>query len=511
MKPFSKLWPFLMAFVFFASCKKNSFSPDSIEIKNTENISPISPFPFDWETADYMPTPPGNPILVPWASGSNKNYNTDIAFDFKKSDGWVLVYNTFNTTALTSPTFFTLYNKYRGILRFYIYLPPTTPTSSTYINHGINVSGSATPNILNYIGQDIVDINTKQLSTTGIQNYQLQSTGGWYVMQYEIAYDPTISTTPYQNLNFQWYSKSVNITQVNLSGAINGTLKGTISQPGSTPSVGGTITQLVSGAYEVTGTTFLGLAVGGSGLTTDVENKLKQSITDGLSSGIVKNIFSALFGGSSGTTQQVDLVLNAQIGLQGSFTNSTGLANPNLVIPGLSGSQTAPGYIPGYDQPLGVFYLSAKPKINITDVVSGSGISTGYGSQVVPHKHTYAINNSSFSVLYNPAVINNNSDGAHIENLKQELFLVKPTPLVTSPYNSITTDGIVEQIGNYTDARSGITYSNAYQSYYPGSTSIPFHQSHGPLAIRISFDIVPNSGAPRTKAVKAFWADQVFL
>lgn len=503
----------LSSVLILMSCKKD-LPVSSIAVDASQNKAPTPPFPFNWQTADFMPTPPGTSILVPWASGSNKNYNTDIAFDFKSSDGWSLVYNTFNTTSLSSPAFFALYNKYRGLLRFYLYLFPSSPTPSTYINHGINLNGSATPYILNYIGQDVVDINTKLRSTTGIQKYQIQSTGGWYVMQYEIPYDPSIASTPYQNLDFQWYSKSINITQVSLSGSVNGTLKGSITQPGSTPTIGGTIQQIVKGSFEVTGPSFLGLALGETGLPDATSQKLQQSVLDVINGGIVKNFLSALVGGSSGTTQQVNLTLNAQIGLAGTLTNSTGLANPSLVIPGLVGSQTAIGLTPGYNSPMGVFYLSAKPKIKIVDVETGEfiNIPQGFGAQYSRHKHTYTIDNSSFATIFNPAVINSTSTGAHIENLTQQLLMITPALYLGALgplFGTVTSDGTVEQIGNYTDVRSNLTYSTRFQTKY--GNSLPFHQTHGGMGIRFIFDVVSNNGAVRVKIVKTFWADEVYI
>jgi hypothetical protein len=497
------------------SCKKDFSTPQSISTNQIENKASIPPFPFAWETADYMPTPPGISILVPWASGSNKNFPIDIAYDFLQSDGWELVYQTFNTTALTSPSYFALYNRYRGLLRYYLYLFPNSPTASTYVNHGIDITGSATPHILNYIGQDIVDVDIKQRSTTGIQNYQLQSTGGWYVMQYEIAYDPTIATTPYQNLNFQWYSKSINITEVNLSGQINGTLKGTITQPGSTPTLTGTGSALIKAAWEGFGISILSLPTGSTGLAAAQELKLKEGINAGIS-GVVKNLFSALFGGSSGSTQQVSLNLNAQIGLNGSLTNSIGLANIGLVIPGLQDGLTSPGYTPGYNNPMGIFYLSAKPKVNIVNTIynGNSGcsgtFSGGYGFYVGPRKHDYSIDNSSFSVLFNPSVINSNPDGAQIQNYDQKLVLLEPMSYTSgSYYCPVISDGLVESVGNYTDVRVGLTNSVRSQPYY--GSSIPVNLPHGNLAIRVSFDVVPNNGAPSTKIIKTFWADRVFL
>ncbi|MBD3750653.1 MAG: hypothetical protein IE931_14290 [Sphingobacteriales bacterium] len=95
----------------FVSCKKHKLN-NSIAIKNGTNSIPL--FPFDWETADYMPTPSGTTILVPWANGSVKGFSSDIWYDYKTSDGWSLVYNVFNTSSLPANPWFALYNKYRG-------------------------------------------------------------------------------------------------------------------------------------------------------------------------------------------------------------------------------------------------------------------------------------------------------------------------------------------------------------------------------------------------------------
>jgi len=180
-----------------------------------------------------MPTPAGTaPILVPWASGSNQLFNPEIAFDFKHADGWSLVYNTFNTTQLSPPYYFALYNKYRGILRSYLYIAPGNPTPSTYFSDGLSLAGSGTSSSLAF-GQDVADVATPLKSIAKIQSYQIQSTGAWYATQYEVAYDPGISGQNQQNLNYVWNINSVNLSSVTLNGTSNGTLTGTLGRASS--------------------------------------------------------------------------------------------------------------------------------------------------------------------------------------------------------------------------------------------------------------------------------------
>lgn len=142
----------------------------------------------------------------------------DIKSDYLSADGWKLVYNTFNTTQLTSPEYFALYNVYRGLYRLYFYLPPVPPTNSTYMMEGLQLTGTASTSLLNFCGRDVVDPSTNVTATTTLLPYQIVSGGGWYVMQFEMAYDPNITNINYQNLETIWKLSSVNVTRDTLYG-----------------------------------------------------------------------------------------------------------------------------------------------------------------------------------------------------------------------------------------------------------------------------------------------------
>lgn len=491
------------------SCKKEELLVKDTRVTEADpSLAGTLPFPFAWETANTMPTPAGPTILVPWASGSNQQFDPALAFDFKKLDGWELVYNVFNTTSISSPMFFMLYNRYRGLLRVYLYLPPSTPTPSTYINHGLKLSGSGNSSMLNFIAQDVVDAGIKVAATTQTETYQLQATGGWHVFQYEIAYDPGIASTSYQTLNFVCNTQSYNITQFNLYGKITGTLTGTVGQAATAPSISlpGTATSIIKGVLSGVSTGGITAALAGANVDTAIKSAAEKALQKGLT-GFVENVFNAVFGGGSGgVQQQVNIKLNADIGLQGTSVTSTGLGNFTLAIPGSTNSIGAPGYSPGYDKIMGVMNLSAKPKIKSQDVISGGGFGVGYGVMAVPHRHTYSIDNTSYSVLFNPAVINGTATGAQIQNLKQEIVLFNAG--YPSWGQSFVTDGLKEQVGS-TIVFTNPTYSIQHQLSYGPST--PFNQTHGKLAIRVSFDVVPNNGATRVKVVKTFSATEVFI
>lgn len=93
---------------------------------------------FDWENVDYMPTPPGQTsIPSPWIGQGSiaSNIGIDISNDRKASDGWELVYNTFDSKSqgnLINP-YFVLYNKYRGIMRIFLYTTTQFVGSSSYL------------------------------------------------------------------------------------------------------------------------------------------------------------------------------------------------------------------------------------------------------------------------------------------------------------------------------------------------------------------------------------------
>ncbi|WP_287101691.1 hypothetical protein, partial [Hydrotalea sp. AMD] len=95
---YSKWFVFIimLSVVMCTSCKKHFNS--SIAAQGEDGIQP---FNFNWETVDWMPTPAvvGQTLInPPWiGQGSITSiYGIDVANDYKASDGWVLVYNSFD-------------------------------------------------------------------------------------------------------------------------------------------------------------------------------------------------------------------------------------------------------------------------------------------------------------------------------------------------------------------------------------------------------------------------------
>jgi hypothetical protein len=141
---------------------------------------------------------------------------------------------------------------------------------------------------------------------------------------------------------------------------------------------------------------------------------------------------------------------------------------------------------------MGVFNISARPTISVSTAVQT--IWTSFYAAQLQFSSTLTINNSSFQTLFNPAVLSS----AQIQNFKQELVLLNPT---NTPYS---TDGVLETIGSNA-AYTGVTSYVQRITFSMGSQgNFNLNQTFGKLAIRFSFDVVPNNGAPRSKVVKTF-------
>ncbi|KRT16157.1 hypothetical protein ASU31_11730 [Pedobacter ginsenosidimutans] len=405
------------------SCKKESsplIEPANLKIPNKMAVIPTHVF--DWETTDYMPTPVGlPPILVPWASGSNQLFPDEIAFDYKKADGWNLVYNTFSPTQVTSPNFFALYNKYRGIIRFYLYLPPGSPYASSYFSDGLGISGGFQSSIMNF-SKEIIDPENIQKSVTKIQNYQILSTGAWYACQYELAYDQYIANANHENLNFVWNVSSTNLSQIVLNGTSNGTLTGTVGTANSGGfNLGSLLGNLGNTAIHVAG--FKGIQAlnlpKSKVFGTDVTKSIEDGIKGGLS-GAVKGFFSAILGGSASSPQVVDLKLKVETNLTGSIANNSGILSTTLAMPGSANSNTV-GYIPNYNKIMGVVNITKSPVVHVfTELLNSLETQSTPKKYINDHSLIYLDYENTDNIIYNPEVTN---DGTTINLIRTDLLV----------------------------------------------------------------------------------------
>lgn len=486
---------------FFSSCRKE-LKENSIP---SNGINGIPAYPFAWETADYMPTPAGTTILVPWANGSIKGFPSDIWYDIKQSDGWELVYNVFNTSSLPANPWFVLYNKYRGLLRIYIYITSNGLTPSTYLTSGLNLAPNAvSTSMLNYIGQDLVDPSAANKTVISQMEPTQLATNTWYASQYEIAYDPQIASATYQQLGLNWTLKWTNVTANSLGGTQQGTLNGTITTPASSFNLANTIQ---NGVLSVTGAAIFANNQGPAadysqntlGLPGFIFSAFKDGLTSGLG-GVIKNIYAGIFGGSSASTQEVYLKMNTNISLTGSSISSGAfIPDPGLGIgiPGISNSQSASGYIPAYNNTMGVFNITNRPTIKLTSTRQ-TNVPAAFIADHTPttpyYYNQYDLINNSYSVQFNPVI----QPYATISNV--EVMLPSGSFFSGDSYYSFTP--IIEQIGNNTTYNLGNNHN-----IIDGLLEYP---TNGLGVVRITVKITPpNSTTPPITIVKAFVANIV--
>jgi len=475
------------------SCKKN-LSPDSVSTSTTAKDGANTYF--NWQTATAMPVPANSTVQVslPWQSQSGSYIDPYLISDYNMSDGWDMVYCTFNTSTYpylnTLPAgglYFALYNKFRGLLRFYLYLPPGLFGGTSDIQHGLSVlsDNGTTTKMLNFDGTGIVDPNVNTAASTKTNNVGVAVGGGWYVMQYQIAYDPAFASTVYPHLGINWNSQTVDISQIDIAGASVGTLTGQIAQKSSGFNWTGTLINLAATVAEIYGVN-----------DDNTNSELDNAASNGLA-GNATGLLSGIFGGNSSNGGEVDLSMNATIAAEGTLTSSQPLTPNSLVFPGQTTTNSVGAPLPLVTYPLGLFNLTARPTIDET--ITTSIVDELQGGVEVPYNLTtdsYSVD-PGFSSLF---VTNPNINGlATIENLKTDVVALNPN---TSSAYQFQTSGTEETIGSYT-AYTGL--NNLVISY------LTEHQppTNSNFAVRVSFNVVPTNGRATTFVVKTFLANVV--
>ncbi len=487
-----------LCLVLFTGCK-DDISNTSIAVKGSSDLIPTPTF--NWEIDSWMPTPPFQTrISVPWiGSGSLAGtYGDDVLQDHKASDGWMLVYNTFDTNspgALIDP-YFILYNKYNGIMRIYKYITTSFVNTSSYIQDNIQIT-NVNSKMLNFLGTDIVDVATNRTSYSQIQPIQT-GTGKWYMYQYEIAYDPQNRT--YTGSKIAWSSNFYDVVQIDLSGKITGTIKSTIGATDQSSTVFSKLGQ----AGTVIGKSVLygigkDILKGDSlGLSKPVYEALFDGVSKALGSslggipGTVVNLLSAVFGGgSSAPTMSFDL--NGTMNLKGTSTSSGEFPSRfSFWTPGSIMPQNQQGFAPVDTITLGVFNLSARPKVPIIR----SGQSFPGLDWCILSTGVEQVDNSGL-IQYNPAVLQD----AYVTLVKQEELLIPNCGGISdwALLGDETHYGTIESVGDHAQIFVNpkvivIGDANAFSYTFT-------------KAVRFTIKVTPKNGAPAALIVKTFLAD----
>lgn len=231
---------FVVLLVLTCSCQDN-VSEGDVGMHLSLVTRAVSQDDFDWEMADFMPVPQGmTPVNSPWIGAGSLigSYDLDVVNDRKKSEGWVLLYNTFTTdaTKFTPNPYFVLYNKYRGTMRIYYYVTDSFITTSSNVIENLSLfSGDYNSYLLNYADCEAIDNSDIRTSIQRIQSKPLDGSmpvaaHKWYMAEYELAYDPEIANIPYDKIKLSFGLNYRNITEIKLNGTIVGDIEGTIGE-----------------------------------------------------------------------------------------------------------------------------------------------------------------------------------------------------------------------------------------------------------------------------------------
>ncbi|HEX6431849.1 MAG TPA: hypothetical protein VF008_29360 [Niastella sp.] len=416
-------------------------------------------FVFDWEHAVTMPVKPGNPVVpMPWSDQAVRNYDPGLRYDFKRNDGWELVYNNFSDSAYPDNRIFILYNKFRGVLRYYCY--NATPSNATVNSYQslINEISLFTPanlnsHIFNYAGQYIIDLNSNTPEASLIEPWPI-SEGGWYISQFEMAYDRNMAgfaAWPQSGISWSLLFARTEELMVN---NINATKK-----------------QVFLQKEGVQFTDYRGISINGnmqlqvksvSGFdnlenvfTNPVINKIKQAVSDT----VAGNLLNATLVPSLGIA---DCKLDVPALLRFDKKLVAFIGGLGLAMPGVDNSKVI-GLGPVFNESMGVFYLASKPVIHYSR-------STG----AVPEQYTLDV--SSVDYVINPFIQNY----AVVRNFRQEIVAVD-----------------AEETKNLTEAK--IFRGRVLKASAPLTI----------LGVRVSFEVAPKNGSAPVKIVKTFKANVV--
>jgi len=379
----------LSLIVTFLSCTKqdeivvsNSTIANKTSIQKAPYLPPVN---FDWENAQYI-SYKGNNLLLPWESGANSgSIPKEICDDFKSVDGWVLLYNDFSE-GQTDPKFM-LYNKFKGIVKVYLYVTNSTYTASSFTwGFGANTIGCQT-STFNFTKSMAEPLTSKYSNPSAyIVNYSADpavipngvNPNYWYCCQLEVMYDPNITNLTHDNIDFRLQCFATDKKYVKLDGGIDGTLNGTFTMP-SGGSTSGLFSDLVS-SFDIGKIGKLNLPTLGETqkfltgyITKQTNTALKNSLTQGLTelsssllstNPIINTFTNGLLSIKSSSPGKINCALKATINQSGTITSS--IAGPSAVFkfPGTLSTNLG-GILPNYDKPLGVFCVDKKPKINV--------------------------------------------------------------------------------------------------------------------------------------------------
>ncbi len=514
----------LLVFCCFA-CNKLEISETNSD--NTYSTRALPTNNFDWEYCDYMPTPPGqSAIPSPWVGAGSvvTEFGLDITNDRYKKDGWELVFNTFDADApgpLANP-YFILYNKYRGLLRIYLYITTQFITTSQSLQDGLSVITLHQTSLLRFLNKTTIDITDKnhisyftQLHPSSQNAPSPVASNKWYMFQYELEYDPMLASLSHHQIQMSWFVNYLQINELKIKGKATGSITGTIGGSSNNQS-DNIISEFVSTGKSVGTVAVAGIGMSfleknkinnqgenNLGLSKGVFNAMYSGITKALSgsmSDLPKNISGILSGifGLNSTKQPtlVDLRLETNMTMDGTISSRGSLPSMPISfwVPGTNIASDASGHIPLYNKTLGAIGFKSAETLPVIkthadiyqyvakDPYDGSvnAYNEVYLNAVVPDYSEYLIINPELKTIADIAIT--------------QQILVDDIPVSLNRY----------PLGSF-DSR---VFGSLYGPLYP------------PFSIQFRIEVTPKNGDSPSVIVKTMeieedrdetWYDVVYL
>lgn len=357
--------------------------PDSISESNdyackTKSMTPITTPYIDWEDTTKILINNYGMVTLPWYNGAQGSMPESIINDYKKSDGWELLYNFCsdkNENTLGNKNYLIFYNKISGKLRIFYYSPDIITNGTTTIAQLRTENPTWMFAFNNAYASQYMEFMTgnKEACSSLVTTSDNRSTSlGWNCFDIELAYDPSIGDNNHFGISF--YDQ--NISSLTLKGFLNSKAKGSISTTNVTNSmnpiinlIGDNASEAIEEAYE-----------------NGVKNKKAEnnkSVIGGLLGSLgskiittgINHLFSsfiARFDKENEEESLIEIHSEGTADFSGNIMSSIPSAIPpiqNLRLPGTEPNST--DYIsPLYDKVLGAWSIREIPQIAVDDVLT---------------------------------------------------------------------------------------------------------------------------------------------
>ncbi|MCD8101170.1 MAG: hypothetical protein LUE26_01140 [Alistipes sp.] len=389
-------------------------------------------------------------------------------------------------------------------MRIFYYITTSTSTSTNLQNSIFLTSNSS--RLFNYLQNDLVlDPTESVMNFHELQSLQIAE-GNWYMMEYEINYDPNITSYTTSQISWGFELKYYDIAKINLTGEGQSEISGYIGAKSNSnifSSLTNTAEIAGSGVIAASGMRFL--EKNPTVFSDSIYKKVYEGVQSAVKSsaqnlpGAAMKILSAIVGGSSGPTP-ISMKMNTEFTIEGESTQSGSLRGASMMIPGTQVSSSYTWYIPFYNKPLGVFTLRETPSIPIQIIYENNSYPDDmYGNDMFYVTYTQislpqTIDYSSY-IIVNPEL----TSVADFNIIAQELVMINERTEVYVEEgvtkNRKVEDATIEPARNYNYQDMNI---NTGQFPEPHKLSFKY------LGVRFNIEIKPKDGSPSSMIYKTF-------